>query len=112
MYLSAATLLNAAADGSQLVEEKCASCHMTSSSTKLKQATISAPPMWGVMKKVQNHFKTKEEGMAFIIDYAMNPAEEKMIFPVAAKEHFGLMPSMKESVTEEELKAIAEYLYR
>jgi hypothetical protein len=112
LLFSATALLNAAADGNSLTEEKCASCHMTSSSTKLKQETISAPPMWGVMKKVKNRFKTKEEGVAFITDYAINPAEEKMLFPAAAKERFGLMPSMQGVLTEDELKIIAEFLYR
>ncbi len=111
--LSTATLLTASDAGAKLSEEKCTSCHMTSSSSaKLKDGKMHAPPMWGVMKKVKNHFKTKEEGIAFITDYTMYPAEEKMIFPEATKEYFGLMPSMRETVTNEEMKLIAEYLYR
>ena len=113
LLLSATTLLNASDAGAELSEEKCTSCHMTSSSSaKLKDGKMHAPPMWGVMKKVKNNFKTKEEGIAFITDYTMNPSEEKMIFPEATKEYFGLMPSMRETVTDEEMKIIAEYLYR
>ena len=113
MLLLSATTLLASDRGAQLSEEKCTSCHMTSSSSaKLKDGKMHAPPMWGVMKKVKNNFKTKEEGIAFITDYTMNPAEEKMIFPKATEEYFGLMPSMRETVTDEEMKLIAEYLYR
>lgn len=113
LILSITTLLTATDKGAQLTDEKCTSCHMTSSSsTKLIGGEMGAPPMWGVMKKVKNSFKTKEEGIAFIIDYTMDPTEDKMIFPTAAKEHFGLMPSMRETVTDEEMKLIAEYLYR
>ena len=113
MLLSATTLLSASDAGARLADEKCTSCHMTSSSSaKLKDGKMHAPPMWGVMKKVRNQFKTKEEGIAFITDYTMNPSEDKMIFPEATKEYFGLMPSMRETVTDEEMRIIAEYLYR
>jgi len=113
LLLSATTLLSASDRGAELSEEKCTSCHMTSSSSaKLKDGKMHAPPMWGVMKKVRNNFKTKEEGIAFITDYTMNPASEKMLFPKATEEYFGLMPSMRETVTNEEMKQIAEYLYR
>ncbi len=113
LLLGTTTLLTASDAGSKLTDEKCTSCHMTSSSSaKLKDGKMHAPPMWGVMKKVKAHFKTKEEGVAFITDYTMNPTEEKMLFPKATKEHFGLMTSMRETVTDEEMKLIAEYLYR
>ncbi|PHR59587.1 MAG: cytochrome C [Arcobacter sp.] len=103
---------NASTDAQALVEEKCSSCHMINSSTKIKQDKISAPPMWGVMRKVKDAFSTDEEGIAFIIDYVKNPSEEKMLFPKATKEHFGLMPSLKNEMSNEELKAIANYLYK
>ncbi len=113
LLLSTTTLLTASDAGAKLTDEKCTSCHMTSSSSaKLKDGKMHAPPMWGVVKKVKAHFKTKEEGMAFITDYTMNPTEEKMLFPKATKEYFGLMTSMRETVTDEEMKIIAEYLYR
>ena len=70
-----------------------------------------APPMWGVTKTVNTHFKTKEESIAFVLDYTMNPAEDKMVFPPSTKKLFGLMPSMKDKLTEDELKTIVEYLY-
>jgi len=112
LLLGATTLLSASDRGAELSEEKCTSCHMTSSSSaKLKDGKMHAPPMWGVMKKVKTNFKTKEEGIAFITDYTMNPTQEKMLFPEATKEYFGLMPSMRDTVTDEEMKLIAEYLY-
>ena len=113
LLLTTTTLLSASDEGARLSEEKCTSCHMTSSSSaKLKDGKMHAPPMWGVMKKVKDNYKTKEAGMAFITDYTMYPAEDKMIFPKATKEYFGLMPSMRDTVTDDEMKLIAEYLYR
>lgn len=84
---------------------------MLNSSTKVKQDKISAPPMWGIVRTLEDHFATKEEQINFILDYAMNPSEEKMVFAKAAKERFGLMPSMKDELSDDELKTIAEYLY-
>jgi len=113
LFFTTATLLSASDAGARLVEEKCTSCHMSSSgSTKLKNGKMGAPPMWGVMKKVKNRFKTKEEGVAFIIDYTMEPSETKMLFPAATKVYFGLMPSMRERLTDDEMSLIAAYLYQ
>lgn len=112
LILTLASLLAASMDGKQLLEDKCSSCHMLNSSTKVKQTKISAPPMWGIMRKLDDNFSSREEAMSFMIDYVMNPSEEKMLFPQAAKKLFGLMPSMRKDLTDEELRAIAEYLYR
>ena len=112
IIVSVASHLNAAPEGLRLLEEKCSSCHMLNSSTKVKQTKISAPPMWGIMRNLQDSFATHEEGINFIIDYVMNPHIDKMVFPKAAEERFGLMPSMKGKLTDEELKTIANYLYR
>ena len=113
LLLTTSGLLFATESGEQLLDEKCTACHMTSSSSaKLTNGKMGGPPMWGVMKKVKNRFKTKEEGIVFIVNYTMHPSEEKMLFPAATKEYFGLMPSQKEEVTKEELQTIAEHLYQ
>jgi len=106
-----ATTLNAAPDGEALAEQKCTPCHLVLEITPKKLKEMSAPPMWGVVKKVKSRYPTKEEGIAFIIDYTMNPAKEKMLFPDSTAERFGVMPSQKENLSDEELKAIAEYIY-
>ncbi len=107
LLLGSVILLNASNDGAKLLEEKCATCHFLSSSKN----KMVAPPMWGVTKTVNTHFKTQEESMEFIMDYTMNPSEDKMVFPVSTKKLFGLMPSMKDKLTKDELRTIVEYLY-
>ena len=67
--------------------------------------------MWGVARQIKQHITDKKEFVDFIVDYALNPSKEKIIFNKAAMERFGLMPSMKGVVSESELKEIAEYLY-
>lgn len=112
IFLGFSLCLQASTSVQTLVEDKCSTCHMMNSSTKIKQDKISAPPMWGIMRKVTDTFQNKEDGIAFIIDYVNNPSEEKMLFPKATKEYFGLMPSMKNELSQEELKDIAEFLYK
>jgi len=112
LLISLSLSLHASMDVKELLQEKCSSCHMIDSSTKVKQAKISAPPMWGVMRKVSEKYSNREEGIAFIIDYVKNPSVDKMVFPKATKEYFGLMPSLSNEMTDEELTAIVKYLYR
>jgi len=113
LLLTTSSLLSAAQSGEQLLDKKCTACHMTSSSSaKLTNGKMGGPPMWGVMKKIKNSFKTKEEGATFIVNYTMYPSTEKMLFPAATKDYFGLMPSLQGEVTKEELQIIAEYLYQ
>jgi cytochrome c len=108
------SLVGANEEGQKLVEEKCSQCHMINSMTKNKKADgkLKAPPMWGVMRKVKEHFKTEDEVTAFIRDYTFNPSEKKMIFPKATMEYFGLMPSLKKELTDEQLHIIARYLLK
>ena len=109
LLLNSALMLNAAStDVAQLMEDKCSNCHFVSNAYK----EMKAPPMWGVKKIVNQHYKTPDEAKAFIIDYVMNPSKEKMAFPEATFKRFGLMPSQQGKLTQEELEAIVEYFYR
>ena len=104
--------LSAAQSAQELLEEKCTYCHMTSSSTKTRSDKIVAPPMWGVMKKMRENFNNDKDAIDFLVNYSMNPSEDKMIFPAATKEYFGLMPSLKGKASKEELEIIAKFLYK
>jgi len=113
LTLSLFTLLQAAdtSAGAELVDNTCTACHLTSSnSDKLTDGKMGGPPMWGVMKKIRNKYPKREDRITFLVDYALNPSEEKMLFPAATREYFGVMPSMKEKVTKEQMYQIAEYL--
>lgn len=100
-------------DGEQLAQKHCASCHLiTSNSDRLTDGKMGGPPMWGVLKKMKQNFPTQKEATAYIVTYALAPSEEKMLFPQATRDYFGVMPSVKGKVTEAELQAIADYLYQ
>ncbi len=119
MYLKRAIILAAATlsagfagmGGEELLERHCTSCHMASNPTAEKVKHMVAPPMWGIARHLKKGLKTKEEYVAFVSDYIMNPSKARARFTKEAIERFGLMPSMKGSISEKEAKAIAEYLY-
>lgn len=99
----------ASEDVANLAEEKCGSCHLMGAVTKEKIENIKAPPYWGMSKKVREAYKTEAERIDFIVDYSLNPSEDKMLFPQETKTRFGLMPSLKGKATEDEIRKIAEY---
>ena len=103
--------LSAEDRGAELVDQKCTPCHLfSSSSAKLTDGKMGGPPMWGIMKKIRNKYDTSDDRIAFIRDYALQPTEQKMLFPAATREYFGVMPSMRDKVSDEEMQLIAEYL--
>ncbi len=113
LLLTSFSALSASEAGQALLDEKCTACHMTSSSSaKLTNGKMGGPPMWGIMKKVKARFKDQKDGEAFIGAYALSPSKEKMLFPQATIDYFGVMPSMQGKATQEELSEIAKYLYK
>jgi len=112
LLIGLGTMATANEEAKALVNKKCSECHMIDSMTDNRKASgkLKAPPMWGVMRKIRENFKTEDEVMAFVKDYTFNPSEKKMIFPKATMEYFGLMPSLKNELTEDELHIIAKYL--
>jgi len=63
-----------------------------------------------VAMHVKMKYPDKKEAMAFIESYALNPQRSKALCMPQRIEKFGLMPSQKGKVSEEELKKIAEYI--
>lgn len=99
-------------EGKILFENKCAACHTaTRPATIEAMNSLIAPPMQGVMLHVKMAFEDdKKAVMAFIKDYTLNPSKEKALCMPQKIDRFGLMPSQKGNVTQEELDKIANYL--
>ncbi|QFR49101.1 c-type cytochrome [Sulfurimonas lithotrophica] len=110
LFLLLASQAQAISEGENLANEKCGSCHLMGQITKEKLNRMAAPPYWILGKKVKAVSKNEEEAVNFIVDYVYNPSEDKMLFPKETKERFGLMPSLKGIVTEDELRSIAKYI--
>jgi len=92
-----------------LFEAKCASCHVKTRPSDI--STLVAPPIMGVARHVKMTYKTKEEAVKFITEYALDPQESKAVCMPDKLKRFGLMPSQKGQVTKEELTTIAGWIY-
>ncbi len=92
-----------------LFEAKCASCHVKTRPSDI--STLVAPPIMGVARHVKMTYKTKEEAVKFITEYALDPQESKAVCMPDKLKRFGLMPSQKGNVTKEELTTIAGWIY-
>ena len=103
-------------DGGKLLEEKCAMCH----NLKMPPNTYEdekAPPMMAVVFHLKDFMKITMEDeklskfIPFVQDYVLNPSRDKSYCDKESLKTYGVMPSQKGNVTEDELEAIASYMY-
>lgn len=94
----------------ELLRSKCATCHMLEKPTPAMIPTLKAPPMEAVMYHTKLVMNDKEKIKAFIADYVINPAAEKSVCESNKVQQYGVMPSLKGSISQEELSSISEYL--
>ena len=103
-------------DGKKLLESKCASCHNLEIPPVISKDEL-APPMMAVSFHVHRFVEATDESrrtpkaVEFVVDYVLNPSLEKSFCDKESIKRYGLMPSQKESVTPQEIKAIAEYMF-
>jgi len=103
-------------DGEALIEQKCAMCH----NLKMPPDTYEdekAPPMMAVVFHLKDFMKITMDDekfskfIPFVQDYVINPSRDKSYCDKESLESYGVMPSQKGNVTEDELEAIASYMY-
>jgi hypothetical protein len=90
----------------ELFESKCEVCHKIQVEDK---SSLIAPPINKVIMHVKRSFKDKNQSIAFMKDYVINPNPKKTICP--SIDIFGVMPSQKGLVTDSELDKIVNYIY-
>jgi cytochrome c len=104
-------------DGDKLIEEKCSKCHNLDMPPKSYENEI-APSMMAVTFHLKDFIKSNNPSehenkvVTFIKDYAINPSRKKSFCDKASLDSYGVMPSQKGNVTEDELEAIAHYMYK
>ncbi len=104
-------------DGKKLTEQKCASCHNLAMPPIISDDEL-APPMMAVAFHMPNFMEPRDESqrvpmaIEFVVDYVRNPSLEKSYCDEESIKRYGLMASQKDNVTEDEVKAIAEYMFR
>lgn len=103
-------------DGKKLLESKCASCHNLNMPPVISDDEL-APPIMAVSFHVYSLVKPTDESqrtskaIGFVTDYIFNPSLEKSFCDKDSLNRYGLMPSQKEKLTEDEAKAIASYMF-
>ncbi|NOQ32149.1 MAG: c-type cytochrome [Helicobacteraceae bacterium] len=127
-----------AADGYEVFKNKCQQCHIESISKADvmkkfalmkadKEAGVKthekeymkAPPMVEVSARLKENIIIKDDEedvhrqvvIAFIKEYIDNPKLDYSMCEVMALEKFGVMPSQKGKLTNEEKQAVAEWIY-
>lgn len=99
-----------AADGAELVKEKCASCHLLEMPTPEMVPTLEAPAMEAVIFHVKLAIEDEKKRKDFIIDYVINPHASKSVCESNKVAKFGVMPSQKEKISKEDLDIVANYV--
>jgi len=103
-------------DGKKLIKEKCLSCHNLDLPPKTYEDE-KAPPMMAIAFHIKGSIKTNDESLRiikaveFVKDYVIYPSASKSFCDKKSLESYGVMPSQKGEVTEDELQAIAEYMF-
>jgi len=104
-------------DGKELLTQKCSSCHNLDMPPKSYDHE-RAPSMMAVTFHLKDFIKSdnpaEHEGkiVSFVQDYVTQPAAQKSLCDKASLDSYGLMPSQKGKVSNDELEAIVHYMYR
>ncbi|WP_309497877.1 hypothetical protein [Sulfurovum sp.] len=110
LFISVASCMLFASTGEVLTKTKCATCHMLTTPTPAMIPTMTAPAMDAVMFHINLSMSDKEEIKAFIMDYAVNPKASKSVCESNKVRQFGVMPSLKDKVSQEDLSVIADHM--
>lgn len=110
LLLSFTTTMMFASNGAELTKINCASCHALTTPTPAMIPTMKAPAMDAVMLHINLVMSDKKEIKAFIMDYAINPKASKSVCESNKVQKFGVMPSLKGKVSENDLGIIADHM--
>ena len=102
------TLNAQSVDGKELFVKKCATCH--SLTIPQDKSKMKAPPARGVMFHMREAFGSDEKIKAHILDFVIEPSREKAI--CKSVKRFGVMPSLKGKVSQDELSVIADWMIK
>lgn len=109
------------ADGYSVYKKQCMQCHvefMEKTEVLKKLHTLKAPPMVEVSNRLRENIIIADEDedvkrrvtIAFIKDYMDNPSVQYSMCHPMAIEKFGIMPSQKGKLNEDEKQAVAEWI--
>lgn len=108
--------------GQKVFDKVCSTCHVEilDKKTALKTfKTLKAPPMNEVAQQIKTNIIIKDDDddvhravvIAFIKDYIKHPELAKVMCNPPAVDRFGLMPSQKAVLSDEEIDSVSTWLY-
>jgi len=102
--------------GEKVFNKNCADCHatvlgVTHDGGYENTLLTPAPYITDLVKKLKEKTLTKEKFTEFIKEYIENPDKRKSLYGKRAIKEFGLMPSLKGALNEEEKSLLLDYLY-
>jgi len=126
--------------GQEVYETNCASCHLMKSpmdksemmlmrekmqsaspeekaamkkkmKAKMEKLGIKAPPMAMVSKRLKKMTGSKEEFVAFVSDYIVNPSQEKGFCMPMAYKRFGTMPAIGKGMNKVDVQTVSVWLH-
>lgn len=109
------------AEGYSVYQKHCMQCHVEMMEKKEAVRmlhTLKAPPMIEVSNRLKENIIIADEDddvkrrvtIAFIKDYIENPSVQYSMCHPMAIEKFGIMPSQKGKLNEDEKQAVAEWI--
>lgn len=110
------------ADGRDIYQKHCMQCHVEMMEKKeviRTLHTLKAPPMIEVSNRLKENVIISDDDddvkrrviVAFIKDYIENPSINYSMCHPMAIEKFGIMPSLKGKLSDEERQTVAEWVY-
>jgi len=112
----ATTMLFSQPTGEEIFNTNCSDCHakilgIVNDGGYDNRYITPAPYIYNLVEKLKEETKTEEKFSKFIIEYIENPDKRKSLYGKRAIKKFGLMPSLKGAITEDEAKLLIDYLY-
>ena len=103
-------------NGKVLLKQNCASCHNLDMPPKTFKDE-KAPPIMAVSFHILDLIKANSpaekvpNAIEFVVNYTRNPTISKSFCDKESLKSYGLMPSLEGKVSQEELRAIAGYIF-
>jgi len=103
-------------EGEKLFNKYCSTCHtsivgVNESGGDTTYIMEKAPYVKDVVEKLKEQTKTKDKFALFIKNYIEQPTKRKSLYGKRAIKKFGLMPSLKGVMDDEQKEQLINYLY-
>jgi len=109
IYLGVSLLQADESSAKKLYKANCIMCHTTKLITRDQKKGLIGPPIDEVMLHVKERYPDRDKAVNFIADYLMHPSADKAL--CASIDKFGVMPSMKSRISNDEAVAVSEMIF-